>query len=332
MTATYAIDFETYYDKEVSITTAGAYAYLRDPACEIYMVSIVGPDYEYVGSPKAADWARIADARWVAHNYSFDGMVVEKLREDGVIPDAVRPSDWNCTANLSVYNHAPRNLGGAAKQLLGLDLDKGMRSWMKGRTWQEAVAGGKAEALMEYALLDSRACIAIWDKYAGEWPEMEQWYSRHTISMGWRGVPTDMAMLETSIAKLQQAKWYAQTNMPFYTSGAKGLSFPAFHKCCRDAGILPPASTAKDDPECAIWEAKHSDIPWVRHMRDWRRANVALARLLKMRDRTRADGTCPFNFKYYGGHTGRWAGDTGLNLQNQNRDVLVYDGDSGFTE
>ncbi len=81
---TYAIDFETYYDKETSITTLGTWHYLRHQNADIYMVAIKGPGVDFVGPPKMAPWDKIEGGRWVAHNYAFDGSCVERLHELGI--------------------------------------------------------------------------------------------------------------------------------------------------------------------------------------------------------------------------------------------------------
>ena len=72
-----AIDFESYYDNELSIKTLGQWHYLRDPRGEIYMVSMVGDGIEpYCGPVDKAPWDKIDGCRWIAHNYSFDGACV----------------------------------------------------------------------------------------------------------------------------------------------------------------------------------------------------------------------------------------------------------------
>ena len=329
---TYAIDFETVYSKDVSLTTMGTWHYLRHPECDIYMASVVGPGIEWVGRPEEFDWARIDGHRWVAHNYAFDGVVIGRLRELGVIQSDVQPAEWNCTANLSVYHSGPRNLAGAAKQLLGLSLDKGMRNWMKGRTWGDAVAMNKADALMRYALQDSVACYQLWEKWSPEWPEFEQWLSKHTIEMGWRGVYVNEDLLEEGIRKLKQIKWQAEQGLPWFQGDNPKMSAVLFAKACREAGVEPPASTSEDDPRCAEWEDKYGDrIPWVKHMRNWRKANVVLKKMQTMHKRLRPDGTVPFGLLYGGAHTLRWSGEGGLNLQNNNRDPLLWTGEEFIT-
>jgi len=55
MKNTYAIDFETFYSKDVSISLQGVHHYLRHPDQDIYLVSISGTDgTRYTGHPKIA--------------------------------------------------------------------------------------------------------------------------------------------------------------------------------------------------------------------------------------------------------------------------------------
>jgi hypothetical protein len=179
---TYAIDFETYYDKETSITTMGAWHYLRAPSADIYMVSIKGPDVNYVGDPKKAPWDKIDGHRWVAHNYAFDGAVVERLHELGVT--TAQPKDFFCTANLSAFMGAPRNLAGASKQLLGVDLSKDPRSGMKGKTWQEVKDTEQGKEFLEYAMKDAERCYDLHETFSGLGPH--QGDREHAVEDGRR--------------------------------------------------------------------------------------------------------------------------------------------------
>ena len=50
---TYAVDFETYYDKNCSIKTLGTLGYFSHPDFDAYMVSVVGDEgTNFVGDPK----------------------------------------------------------------------------------------------------------------------------------------------------------------------------------------------------------------------------------------------------------------------------------------
>ena len=80
---------------------------------------------------------------------------------------------------------------GAARELLGVDVSKDLRAWMKGRTWQDAVDAGRAEELREYVLRDARTCFDLWQRHAHEWPENERELAHLTMTAGWRGVRID---------------------------------------------------------------------------------------------------------------------------------------------
>ena len=110
---TFAIDFETYYDKDVSIPILGAHHYVRHPDCDVYMVSVVNDEFQWVGHPEDFDWDLLKGKHLVAHNMSFDGTVLKFLQERGLVPDDVGLAGLHCTAE-------PQGGGeGAARQLRG---------------------------------------------------------------------------------------------------------------------------------------------------------------------------------------------------------------------
>lgn len=312
-----AIDFESTYAKDCDIGSLGAYHYLRQPKTDVYLVSIVGRDFEWVGHPKDFDWSRLDGAFLLAHNLAWDGLVLAHLIECGVVPP-IRISGSACTANLSVYMGAPRNLAGAAKQLLGEEVSKDLRGWMKGKTWADAVEAGRADELREYALRDARMCRAIWEKYSIQWPAHERELAQQTMLMGWRGFRVDQERVESGIARLERVKFEAARSIPWSDGDSAVLSPKALGEACRSAGITPPPSLSEDDPACGEWERQYGDqYPWVGAMRDYRKANALLEKLKTMRARTRStDGCMGIGLKYFGAATGRWSGDAGFSVQN----------------
>jgi len=313
-----AIDFESFYSKDCNISGLGPWHYLNDPQCDIYLVALYGDGIEFVGRPEDFDWGRLNGKFLVAHNLAWDGLVFSHLQRKGVIPEEIGFSGFACTANLAVYLGAPRNLAGAAKQLLGLDLSKDLRTWMKGKTWDEALRAGKAGELREYCLRDAKASHAIWENHSRLWPGHEQSLSAHTMRMGWRGVCVDTARVEEGIRHLDRVMWEAQSKIPWSDTDSAILSPKALGEACRAAGITPPPSLSEDDPECEAWERQYGDqYPWVGAMRDYRKANALREKLKTMRDRTRpTDGCMGYSLKYFGAATGRWSGDAGFNIQN----------------
>jgi len=302
---TYAIDFETYYDKETSITTLGQWHYLRSPASDIYMVAIQGPDVDYVGCPKKAPWAKIDGHKWVAHNYSFDGAVIERLREQGCVQS--KPVAWDCTANLSVAVGAPRNLLGASRELLDRHIDKDPRDKMHSKKWSDVEGTEFGKEVLEYARQDAKACLGIYEKFSGDMLPTESELSKHTIEMGWRGIQVDQDAVSAGIKALQKVTWESENALPWIdeTDGVV-LSTKAFRRECAKAGIPWPTSLAENSEECALWESQYGEqVPFVGIMRDWRKANSLLAKLKVMQGRIKPDGTMSYGLKYMGAHTGR---------------------------
>lgn len=319
---TYAIDFETYYDKDISITTLGQWHYLRHEKSDIYMVAIHGPDVSYVGDPKKAPWAKINGHRWIAHNYSFDGAVIDRLREAGEF--LAKPVAWDCTANLSVAVGAPRNLSGASRELLDRKIDKDPRDKMHSKRWIDVENTEFGKEVLEYAKNDAEACYKIDEQFGSHLLPMERELSRHTISMGWRGVHVDTDAVEKGIKALERKTWECENALPWIdeTDGVV-LSTKAFRRECAKAGIPWPSSMAENSEECALWEAQYGDkVPFVAIMRDWRKANSLLAKMKVMRSRVRPDGSMGYGLKYMGAHTGRWSGDSKFNVQNLPRNEM----------
>lgn len=319
---TYAIDFETYYDKNISITTLGQWHYLRHPESEIYMVAIHGPDVSYAGDPKKAPWKKIDGHRWIAHNYSFDGAVIDRLREAGEF--SAKPVAWDCTANLSVAVGAPRNLAGASRELLKRQIDKDPRDKMHSKRWVDVENTEFGREVLEYAKNDAEACYKIDEQFGSYLLPMEQQLSRHTISMGWRGVHVDTDAVEKGIKTLERKTWECENALPWIdeTDGVV-LSTKAFRRECAKAGIPWPSSMAENSEECALWETQYGDkVPFVGIMRDWRKANSLLAKMKVMHARVRPDGSMGYGLKYMGAHTGRWSGDSKFNVQNLPRNEM----------
>lgn len=312
---TYAVDFETYYDKECSIRTYGPRGYFTHPKFDAYMVSVVADNgYEFCGHPKDFDWSLLDGQRVLSHNAFFD----ETLYIFGVgqnwWPD-VNYKEWHCTADLAAYSGKPRSLKEAVKSIFAHEISKGTRDNMKGLDWANMDEEFKKE-VTEYALEDSRWCLKIWDALQSDWPEFERAYSRHTRIICWRGIPVNEAKISLNADKLRVALWDAEQSIPWKDTGAL-LSRKEANKACRDAGVTPPLSWAMGDEECEKWLDEHADkFPWVYAVRNWRRINSLLKKVESF-ERGSCDGRYYGGLMYCGAHTKRFSGSGGnLNLQN----------------
>jgi len=128
-----AIDFESYYDKDISVTTMGAWKYARET--DIYMVAMYFDDGTcFVGAPVDAPWLRCHKRDWIMHNAAFDLTLYEALAEKKWVT-RVEPRYVFDTADLAAYLGYPRSLKEAAKHLLGIEMSKSTRDNMKGMKW-----------------------------------------------------------------------------------------------------------------------------------------------------------------------------------------------------
>ena len=100
---TYAVDFETYYDKKVSIKTLGPMGYFSHPEFDAYLVTVVGDNgFAFAGSPREFDWSILNGQRVLSHNAGFD----ESLFLFGVSQGwwaTCSPAEWHCTADMSAF-------------------------------------------------------------------------------------------------------------------------------------------------------------------------------------------------------------------------------------
>jgi DNA polymerase I-like protein with 3'-5' exonuclease and polymerase domains len=312
---TYAVDFESYYDKDCSISVYGPRGYFSHPKFDAYMVSVVGDNgYEFCGHPKDFDWALLSGQRVLSHNASFDEGLYLYGVEQGWWPTTPY-KEWLCTADLTAFLGRPRALKKAVKDVFDVELSKETRDNMKGLDWAEMTPEFKAEVI-QYALDDSRWCLKIWQELESQWPDYERYYSAHTRKICRRGIPVDEKLIEQNAGKLRIALFEAQQSIPWRDSGAL-LSPAQAKKACREAGIIPPKSWAMGDEECESWLDQHAEtFPWVYAVRSYRRINALLKKVEAFEKGT-------FDERYYGGlmycgaHTKRFSGSGGnLNLQN----------------
>lgn len=316
------VDFESYYDDELSITEMGYTRYIQNT--HIYMVSVVNDSIQWVGDPEEFDWDRIKGYDFIAHNAAFDQHICD-LRGWGEY------RDFFCTADLCAFLQAPRSLAGAAKQLLNRSLNKKVRSGAKGRKWPEDFNAQQREDMLAYALADSVNSWDIFKKHIHEWPVFERKLSRITRLMGWRGVTVIREELEEAIETLKRAKHEKLTSLPWYgeidpSTGKPyaDMSNKALVYYCLREGVRPPSSRAKDSVEAQAWIKQHGDrLPWIQAMQDVGSINGQLTKVQAMLNRTVAAESSegghrmPYALKYYGAATtGRWSGDGGFNTQN----------------
>ncbi|MBO88549.1 MAG: hypothetical protein CMP14_03430 [Rickettsiales bacterium] len=324
-----AIDFETYYSKDYSIMGSTNYQYVNHPEFDAYLVSVYCNEFQYVGHPKDFDWKKLDGYTLIAHNAAFDQRVFERCQELGTIPVKLKPS-WECTADMCVYFQYQRNLKGAAKEILGVDMSKEVRENLKGKTWDDLMALDEVKQTLDYALDDAKYTFQIWEKLHEQWPDAEKKLSRATRLMAWEGLPVCLRTVSKGVNRLENELFEAKKALPWYgeIDPDTKKEYVVYSKKamaieCRKAGVEPPKSLAQGSEELAQWISEHGDkLTFVAAMQNYNRINMHLKRLRAMEARLTPDDDMSYSLKYFGADaTGRWSGDAGFNVQNMPREA-----------
>ena len=318
----YGVDFETTYAKGRDIKELGVVAYLAHPDTKIYLCSIEGPGVRYAGSVEGAPWHLINGKHWVSHNAGFDIAVFIEAVKRGQIPVNILPSQWDCTANLAAFLGWGRSLAKSVEGEYGVILGKEVRDEMKGKTWETMTPEFRTRALA-YAAGDAYWCWRIWYEHAHKWSDQEIEASRHTVDMCLRGVAVNLERAREHSKILTTAMDDCTRRIPWYgESDAKGkliapTSINAIKRQCVILGIPPPRTTKEDSEEFDAWIEEYADQgDFVLAVKEYRSLNRTKAVLQKFISQTQPDGRLSYSLKYFGAHTGRWSGASGLNFHN----------------
>jgi len=308
-----AIDFETYYTTDYSVSRMGYWAYTHDARFNAYLIGWVTDAGAGVCAPDHFDWAMLHDQDVIAHNANFDRAVFRRIQETGRAKD-VQPRRWHCTADMASYLQCPRSLEGAAKAILGRTTDKTARKQAEGASTPDLFG-----MMTDYCKQDAQTCWDLWHKASQFWPEQERRLSRLTSLMGRHGVRLDVEFVKQQIATLTEAQADLVREIPW--AGTSAIVSPvAFADCCQAAGIQPPASTEAGEVETVEWLETNADtVPGeaLAAVIAYRKANRSRQVLQTMLDRRMPNERMEAHLLYCGATTGRWSGGGhGLNLQN----------------
>lgn len=311
------IDFETYYDNEVSVVNQGTPNYVRDADAYILAATIgdeihcgtlaeMGPMMEQVAKdPTIEPWAA---------NSNFDRAFYEKYWGPMV-------NDWQCVLDLGAFHQYPRNLAGLVKVALHRDMDKSVRDEMKGVRYED-LPPERQQQVQEYCIGDVRETAELLDCL----PPMsatEQKIAAHTRMINRRGVYINTDLVDGDKTKLEQCRFDAMKAIPWYED-APPLSYQQLIKWCASKGIPAPKSTAKTDEECSDLMSAHPELNGVLGtMRRFRRANTMLRKIEALQQRVTEDNRLALDLLYCGApHTRRWS-SRGFNVQNLDKEPFV---------
>ena len=337
----YAVDFETYYDEECSVGPLGPRAYTKHPKFDAYLVTVAGPNgWAWAGAPEDFDWARLKGCTVVSHNAAFDKTVYDSLHEKDptIFPHWSEFGEWNCTANLSAFLCNRRSLKDAWAFFYGEELSKTTRDQMKGKVWWEMTPEFQNE-VVDYAISDAVKCRRLWVEHSAKWPEIERKLSDATIQSTMFGCAVDFEKVISYLSVCRRHLLEVEQGLPWMVDSrdAKPTSKKDISRQCLIAGIPNPPVKDEDEEAYLLWENTHKEAhPWILRLGDWRQVNRTIRLLETIYNRSVCNVSEAENgeayywvdtpLKYFGAHTGRWSGDSGLNFQNFRRDPLVVAG------
>lgn len=330
------LDFETYYSKDFSLTKLTTEEYVNDPRFEVIGVAIKiddGPTQWYTKDIKEQlskiDWANSAV---LCHNMQFDGAILAWRYN-------IVPAMYFDTLCMARAIHGVDAGGSLAKLVERYALGK------KGTEVVEAQGKRRSDFSPEdlarygaYCINDVNLTFKLFSVMLSQgFPESELNLIDMTLRMYTQPVlAVDDALL---VSRLEEIK----TEKTTLLNGLKGIlqvgdeeevraklaSNPQFADILKEFGVDPPkkispttgketyALAKNDEGFIALLEHEDPDIQQLCAVRLGTKSTIEesrIERFIGVGERNR--GLLPIPLKYYGAHTGRWAGADAINFQN----------------
>ena len=321
------IDFETYYDKDFSLSKITTEEYIRDNRFEVIGVGVkvnnnptewASGGYDEIKQYlQQFDWA---NSMLVAHNTMFDGAILS----------------W-------VFNICPRAYTDTvciARALHGVQVSASLKAvaerygvGVKGTEVQNAI-GKKREdfrpdeldAYGDYCVNDVELTYKLFCIMCKGFPKKELKLIDTTLRMFIDPVlRIRSSLLDSHITQIRSHK-EELINASGLTKDTL-MSNDKFAQALRDIGVEPPTKTSPTTGKETYAFAKTDkgfkdlfthDNPQVRAMAEARLGNKSTleeTRTQRFLDIAKR-GALPVPIKYYTAHTGRWGGDDKINMQN----------------
>lgn len=325
-----AFDTETYYDGTYSVSDLGPRKYAEHTAFECYLISVCDGEQTWVGAPNRFNWGAVGGQLLLSHNAYFDQTILEQMMSRNQVALGKPWGDWHCTADLASYICSVRSLKDAVRNLYNVDLSKAERNFMCGKRWAE-LTEEQRKSVREYARRDAFWCWKIWHDYSAKWPELERTLSQLTRTWGRHGVAIDSKKLFTWNAAVHAYIQQIEKELPWIECGYSPSSPKGIADQCIKSGIPVPLAKSTDEEAYEEWEETFGpDHPWIHKVGEWRSATKVRSTLetmcLRLADEVSGARSIEAPLKYFGGHTGRWSGDGGVNFQNFRKKPFVVAG------
>ena len=328
------IDFETYYDKEYSLTKMTTEEYIRHDNFEVIGVSVKVDDKEpeWVSGTREQIKFWLDQFKWgesfvLAHNTMFDGAILSW--RFGIKPMAwldtlcmARATDGIEVGNSLAKLAARYNVGVKGQEVLNA-LGKRRKDFSPEELQQYA----------EYCKNDVDLTYKLFLEMGPKFAKKEFKLIDLTLRMFTEPVlELNLPLLEQHLEEVKDRK--AKLMAAVETDRDTLMSNPKFAALLESIGVEPPRKISPTTGK-ETWALSKNDDAFkelTNHPNEMVQALVA-ARLgtKSTLEETRTErfigiakrGVMPVPLRYYAAHTGRWGGDDKLNLQNIPRKSLL---------
>jgi DNA polymerase len=321
------LDFETYYDKEFSLSKMTTEQYIRDPQFEVIGVAVKVNDGEtewFSGTMQETkkflqkfDWA---SSIAVAHNAVFDLSILNWHFD-------LRPKKIVDTLSMARAIHGTE-VGGSLDALvthygLGAKGNEVINALGKRRI---DFSDDELSRYAGYCINDVELTYKLFCALAPGFPVVELNLIDLTIRMFSEPVlQLDVGVLSEHLLQVQEKKSKLMSNIE--VDKDQLMSNPQLAEVLRNYGIEPPMKVSPTTGKQTYAFAKSDEGFKALLEHDSLAVQALVAARLGVKstlEETRtqrfidiaARGTLPIPLRYYAAHTGRWGGDDKVNLQN----------------
>ena len=323
------LDFETYYDKEFSLSNMTTESYIRDPQFEVIGVGIKvnNEPTEWASGTHEQIKTYLHTFNWeesmvLCHNTLFDGAILSWRF-------AVRPRIYTDTLCIARALHGVE-VGGSLKSLT-----ERYNIGAKGTEVLSAIGKRRADFTPEeldrygdYCVNDVELTYKLFSIFMQkEFPKQELKIIDLTLRMFIDPIlELDTGLLESHLEDIKYRKDKLLIDAGV-TDKKELMSNSKFAEVLKSLGVIPPMKTSLTTGKETLAFAKTDEAfkALLEHDDDQVQALVA-ARLgtKSTLEETRTQrfidiskrGLLPVPVRYYAAHTGRWGGDDKINLQN----------------
>ena len=323
------LDFETFYDKDFSLSKLTTEEYIRDPRFQIIGVGVKvndsetewasGTHEEIAGflSDPFFDWA---SSMVLAHNTLFDGAILSWLFD-------IKPKVWADTLSIGRAIHGVEVSGSlralAERYEIG---EKGTEVLDAKGKRREDFTEAELSRYGDYCINDVELTHKLFSRMLKGFPKQELKIIDATLRMFTEPVlELDLGLLEAHLENVKDRK--DELMLEAGVSKEDLMSNDKFAELLRQNGVEPPTkispATGKetyafaktDDGFKALEESSSYEVQVLVAARLGNKSTLEETRTQRFIDIAKR-GALPIPLRYYAAHTGRWGGSDKINLQN----------------